>query len=118
MASTDGEQTYRDVMVTDRSTPNTPFGQATRDFLFGQVWSRPGLSRRDRRLVTLACVAAADSPGPIDRHVYAALKSGDLDLEALLETVLQFAVYCGWPKASHLEGVITELFFRIFYVRL
>src|SRR5262245_38731814 len=117
MASTDAEQTYRDVMTTDRSTPNTPFGQATRDFLFGEVWSRPGLSRRDRRLVTLACVAAADSPGPIDRHVYAALKSGDLDLEALLETVLQFAVYCGWPKASHLEGVITAQWMKLYEER-
>src|SRR5262245_58814213 len=98
MAETDAQQSYRDVMAREPAPPNTPFQRATQEFLFGQVWTRPGLSRRDRRLVTLSCVAAADAPGPIDRHVYAALKSGDLDLEALLELVLQFAVYCGWPK--------------------
>ncbi len=113
MPDSNGAQSQRDVMGIDPSTPTTPFQRATQEFLFGQVWTRPGLSRRDRRLVTLSCVAAADAPGPIDRHVYAALKSGDLDLEALLELVLQFAVYCGWPKASHLEGVIAAQAARI-----
>ena len=56
--------------------------------------------------VTLTCVAAADAPEPIDEHVYAALAGGDIEREAMLEFVLHFAVYCGWPKASHLEGVI------------
>jgi 4-carboxymuconolactone decarboxylase len=93
-------------MTVEPSAPSTPFEAATRDFLFGHVWSRPGLSRRDRRWVTLACVAAADAPEPIDAHVYAALNSGDIGREAMLEFVLQFAVYCGWPKASHVEGVI------------
>ena len=65
----------------------------------------PGLSRRDRRWVTLTCVAAADSLQPIDDHVYAALNSGDIYLEEMLEFILQFAVYCGWPKASHFERV-------------
>jgi 4-carboxymuconolactone decarboxylase len=63
--------------------------------------------------VTLACVAAADSPGPIEEHVYAAMNSGDIELEAILEYVLQFAVYCGWPKASHVEGAIRRRWARI-----
>ena len=91
----------------------TPFAAATRDFLFGTVWAGSGLSRRDRRLVTLTCVAAADAPGPIDAQVYGALKSGDIGLEAMLEFVLQFAVYCGWPKASHLEMVIARQWARV-----
>ncbi len=100
-------------MTVDPPDVVTPFEQATLDFVFGQVWSRPGLSRRDRRLVTLACVAAADSPTPIEHHAYAALNSGDLTLEELLEFVLQFAVYCGWPKASHVEGVIRRQWARV-----
>ncbi|MFF4260085.1 carboxymuconolactone decarboxylase family protein [Streptomyces sp. NPDC001663] len=91
----------------------TPFGRAARDFLYGEVWSRPGLSRRDRRWVTLTCVAAADSPQPIEDHVHAALASGDIGLEAMLEFVLHFAVYCGWPKASHVEGAIARQWDRI-----
>ncbi|BBY07660.1 hypothetical protein MNVI_29780 [Mycobacterium noviomagense] len=46
------------------------------DYVFGEIWSRPGLSRRDRRFVTLPCVAAADAQEPLDQHVYAALNSG------------------------------------------
>ena len=110
---TEAEQIYRAVMTKEPEPLDTPFQAATRAWVFGEVWSRPALSRRDRRWVTLACVAAADAPGPIDAHVYAALNSGDIELEAMLEFVLQFAVYCGWPKASHVEGVIRRQWDRI-----
>ena len=70
------------------------------DFVFSSVWNRPGLSRRHRRLIALTCCGAADTVGPIEANVYAALKSGDLNVDELLEFVLHFAVYCGWPKAS------------------
>ncbi len=113
MASTAADQTFRDVMTVDPPVVATPFEEATRDFVFGQVWPRPGLSRRDRRWVTLSCVAAADAPQPIDDHVYAALNSGDIALPEMLEFVLQFAVYCGWPKASHIEGVIRKQWARV-----
>ncbi|MGN5238384.1 carboxymuconolactone decarboxylase family protein [Rhodococcus sp. SJ-3] len=107
------ERISGEVMWSEPERPGTPFEQASLDFLFGDVWQRPGLSRRNRRWVTLTCVAAADAPGPIDEHVYAALASGDIDLEAMLEFVLHFAVYCGWPKASHLEGVVARQWARI-----
>ena len=113
MSSPLADETYRAVMTVDPPPVTTPFERATRDFVFGEVWPRPGLSRRDRRLVTLTCVAAADAPQPIEDHVYAALNSGDLELEAILEFVLQFAVYCGWPKASHVEMYIRRIWARI-----
>ncbi|KUN80778.1 carboxymuconolactone decarboxylase family protein [Streptomyces griseoruber] len=114
MDGTDATRTRAEVMATaGQSAVNTPFARASREFLFGEVWSRPGLSRRDRRWVTLTCVAAADAPGPIEDHVYAALAGGDIGLEALLEFVLHFAVYCGWPKASHLEGAIARQWDRV-----
>ncbi|MFB4299161.1 carboxymuconolactone decarboxylase family protein [Actinomadura sp. NTSP31] len=111
------DRTYREVMTREAPAPATPLEAATRDFVFGEVWRRPGLSRRDRRWVTLTCVGAADAPEPIDEHVYAALNSGDMELEAMLEFVLQFAVYCGWPKASHIEGVIRRQWARILQER-
>jgi len=113
MGTAVSDETSRAVMTVDPPPATTPLALATREFVFGEVWPRPGLSRRDRRLVTLACVAAADSPEPIQEHVYAALNSGDIELEELLEFVLQFAVYCGWPKASHIEGVIRQQWARI-----
>jgi len=73
------------------------------DPLSAKVWDRPGLSRRDRRFVTLTCVCAAEGPEQINDHMYAALASGDIAYEELLEFVLQFAVYCGWPRGSEAE---------------
>ena len=106
MGDGDANQTFRAVMNREPAAPATPFQQAAREFVFGDVWARPGLSRRDRRWVALTCVAAADSPQPIEDQAYAALGSGDIEIDALLEFVLHFAVYCGWPKASHVEGAI------------
>jgi 4-carboxymuconolactone decarboxylase len=113
MGTEAADQTYREVMTVDPPPATTPLALATRDWVFGEVWPRPGLSRRDRRWVTLTCVAAADAPQPIADHVYAALNSGDLELEAMLEFVLQFAVYCGWPKASQVEGTIRQQWVRV-----
>ncbi|MER5521688.1 carboxymuconolactone decarboxylase family protein [Streptomyces sp. NPDC002763] len=114
MDDTQADRTLAEVLPThEPPSAATPFGRAARDFLYGEVWSRPGLSRRDRRWVTLTCVAAADSPQPIEDHVHAALASGDIGLEAMLEFVLHFAVYCGWPKASHVEGAIARQWDRI-----
>ncbi|OHV30186.1 MULTISPECIES: carboxymuconolactone decarboxylase family protein [Pseudofrankia] len=113
MGNAAAEQTYREVMTVEPPAAATPLELASRDFVFGEVWNRPGLSRRDRRWVTLTCVAAADAPGPIEAHVYAALGSGDIELDAMLEFVLHFAVYCGWPKASHLEMEVVRQWHRI-----
>ncbi|MEO3756866.1 carboxymuconolactone decarboxylase family protein [Mycobacterium sp. B14F4] len=92
---------------------SSPAEAAMLDFVFAEVWPRPGLSRRDRRFVTLPCVAAADAEGPLRDHVYAALNSGDLTIGEIQETVLHFAVYAGWPKASRFNIVVDEQWDRI-----
>lgn len=74
------------------------------DPLYAKVWDRPGLSRRDRRFVALTCVCALGSADRVDEHMYAALASGDIGYEEILEFVLHFAVYCGWPRGSQAEG--------------
>ena len=104
---------YRTVMTVDPPAVETPFESSSREFLFNQVWNRPGLSIRDRRIVSLSCVAAADAVKPIDEHVYAALRSGDLTLEQMNEITLHFAVYCGWPKGSQLEMTVRSQWHRI-----
>lgn len=104
---------YRSVMTVDPPEAGTPFERAARDFVIHQVWSRPGLPRRERRWVTLTCVGAADAPQPIEDQVFAALNSGDITIDEMLEFVLHFAVYNGWPKASHLEGVIRRQWARV-----
>jgi 4-carboxymuconolactone decarboxylase len=109
----DAEQVFREVMTTEPKGAASPLEAAMFDFVFGQVWSRPGLTRRERRWVTLTCVAAADAEAPMVEHIYAALNSGDIELPEMLEFVLQFAVYCGWPKASAFEGHVRTQWDRI-----
>lgn len=109
-----GRRRYREVMVSDAPPPMTPYlDKGVVDAVFGELWDRPGLSRRDRRLVTLACVAAAAVEVPIQQHVYAALASGDLSREELQEVVLHFAYYAGWPRASALEAAYYQAIARL-----
>ena len=105
-AERDGAEVYRSIMMSEPPDPGDPFTSSLLDYVFAQVWVRPGLSRRDRRWVSLTCAGAADTVEPIEQHVYAALRSGDMSLLAMEEFVLHFAVYCGWPKASLLNQVV------------
>jgi 4-carboxymuconolactone decarboxylase len=73
-----------------------------------EVWDRPGLGRRERRLVTLACVGFDVTAQPIVEQVHAALSGDELAIEELLEVTLHFAVYCGWPKASNFEMYVRQ----------
>lgn len=109
-----GRRSFEDVMTVappEDGSPATANGLI--DFVFGEVWIRPGLSRRDRRFITLPCVAAADAEESLRDHVYAALNSGDLSIIEMRETVLHFAVYSGWPKASRFNIVVDEQWDRI-----
>ena len=78
-----------------------------------EVWTRDGLGSRERRLVSIACVGFACTPEPIVDEVYAALDGGELTIDEMLEVVLHFAVYCGWPKASNLEMYVRQTWARI-----
>jgi 4-carboxymuconolactone decarboxylase len=109
-----GRTRYREVMVSEPPPPMTPYlARGVVDSVFGELWDRPGLSRRDRRLVTLACVAAAAVDVPIQQHVYAALASGDITREEFQEIVLHFAYYAGWPRASALEAAYYQAVARL-----
>jgi 4-carboxymuconolactone decarboxylase len=109
-----GRRRYREVMVSDAPPPATAYlAHGVVDSVFGELWDRPGLSRRDRRFITLACVGAAAVNEPIQQHVYAALASGDLTREELQEFVLHFAYYSGWPRASALEAAYYRAVARV-----
>lgn len=109
-----GRRRYREVMVSDAPPPLTPYlDRGVVDSVFGELWDRPGLSRRDRRWITLACVGAAAVDEPIQQHVYAALASGDITRPEFEEFVLHFAYYHGWPRASALEMAYYKALARI-----
>jgi 4-carboxymuconolactone decarboxylase len=109
-----GEQEFRDVNWVPAPARGVPYyDDGILNFVFGAMWKRPGLSRRDRRWITLACVALDDTVGPIRSHVYSAMKSGDVAYHEMQELVLQFAADSGWPKASFLQQAVDEEHSRV-----
>ena len=100
-----GEAVYREVMGNDPPPPLDPYtAQGVLDTVFSELWSRPGLTRKERRLITLSCVGAASSPGAIEAHLGGALDSGDVTIEEMQEFILHFAFYAGWPRAAAFES--------------
>jgi 4-carboxymuconolactone decarboxylase len=86
--------------------PDDPLVQATLDHVFGDIWTRPGLTRKERRWIALACAASSGAPIAIDTHVAIALGSGDITIDEMREFVLQFAYYQGFPKATALRDAV------------
>ena len=111
MDSAAGIEMWRKVMVNEPPAAVAGFTAVTRDHVFGEIWSRPGLTTRDRRMVSLTCTAMA--PGPaLATHVEAALKSGDLDIEAIEEWIIHLAHYAGWPVAANAYVITREVIAR------
>jgi 4-carboxymuconolactone decarboxylase len=69
-----------------------------RDVLFGDVWERPGLGKRDRSLITVAALVASYRPQQMPFHMKRALENG-VTPEELVELVTHLAFYAGWPSA-------------------
>lgn len=81
----------------------TPFTEDFQDFItryaWGEIWSRPGLDRRTRSIVTLTALVASGREHELEMHVRAALVNG-LTADEIGEVLLQCAVYCGVPAAN------------------
>ncbi len=110
----DGAKGFADTMHFPAPPPFTPYFEAgILNFVFGEVWLRPGLDERARRWLTLVGVANSSSTIPIRTHTYAAMKSGNATPEEMQEFVLQYAVHGGWPRASVMQGAVIEMGKRI-----
>jgi 4-carboxymuconolactone decarboxylase len=81
----------------------------TDDTLFGQVWTRPELSLRDRSLVTVACLVANGSTTQLVGHLARAKNNGVTEAE-LIEAITHLAFYAGWPRAISAMAVAKEVF--------
>ena len=106
-SGSDGERTRREVLGdehVDRAQARTshftaPFQDFITRYAWGEVWSRPGLDRRQRSMVTLAALTALRAENEIEMHVRAALRNG-LSPEEISEVLLHTAVYAGVPAAN------------------
>ena len=69
------------------------------EFAWGTIWTRPGLDRRSRSMITLTALIARGRDEELALHIRAALRNG-LSREEIKEVLLQTAVYCGLPDAN------------------
>jgi 4-carboxymuconolactone decarboxylase len=73
-------------------------GELTDEVLFGDVWERPQLSKRDRSLITCTALVALGRSEQMETHFPRALRNG-VTKEELVEMITHMAFYSGWPSA-------------------
>ncbi len=103
--------------MSDKPTPvRSPFGDIapalgayTDDVLFGDVWKRPGLSARDRSVITVATLIALYRTNELPFHLKFALQNG-VTRDELVEMITHLAFYAGWPCASTAVGIARKVF--------
>ena len=81
----------------------------TDEVIYGDIWERPGLSKRDRSLVTISALIALNRPDQIRFHLQRARDNG-VTLDELIEAITHLAFYAGWPCAVTATSIAQELF--------
>jgi 4-carboxymuconolactone decarboxylase len=81
----------------------------TDQVLFDEVWERPGLSKRDRSLITVAALLAGGNTEQLNFHLAYAKQNGATE-EELIEAITHLAFYAGWPKAMSAMTVAKNIF--------
>jgi len=91
-----------DAHVDRATSARTPFSGEFDDFItryaWGEIWTRPGLARHTRSLITLAMLVALDRPEELQMHIRGALNNG-VTPDEIKELLLHAAIYCGVPRA-------------------
>jgi 3-oxoadipate enol-lactonase/4-carboxymuconolactone decarboxylase len=75
------------------------FQRLITEYAWGTIWTRPGLDRRSRSLITLTALVARGHHEELALHVRAAIRNG-LTVDEIKELLLQTAIYCGVPDAN------------------
>lgn len=85
------------------------FGELSTQVLFGDVWERPELSKRDRSLVTVATLVALYRTNELPFHLQRAIENGVTKVE-LIEAITHLAFYAGWPNAATALNIVKSVF--------
>ena len=98
---------------TASRNPFSDFAPALADYtdrvLFGDVWERPGLSPRDRSLITVAALVALYRTNELPVHLKKALENG-VKRDELIELITHLAFYSGWPTANTAVSIARRVF--------
>lgn len=89
-----------------------PYFDLTVDHLFGSIWTRPGLSMRDKRIMTLTAVTAVGNRDLAEIQINAALLNGELTETELKEMAVFVTHYLGFPLGSALNGAVDAVVAR------
>ena len=84
------------------------FFRYTADHLFADIWNRPGLTTRDRRLLIIGLLAGTGATDVLGLQIPAAYKNGEVDEEALREIVIFLSHYAGWPTGAALNTLVEQ----------
>jgi 3-oxoadipate enol-lactonase/4-carboxymuconolactone decarboxylase len=112
----DGMQVRRQVLGddhVDRATEGATdltadFQRLVTGYAWGGIWTRPGLDRRTRSLITITALVARGHHEELALHLRAALRNG-VTVDEIKETLLQSAVYCGVPAANTAFRIAQEV---------
>ena len=102
--------------MADTTKTKSPFadvapalGDYTDNVLFGDVWERPGLSKRDRSLITIACLISNYRTNELPFHLKRAMENG-VTRDEIAEVITHLAFYAGWPTASSAVSIARKVF--------
>jgi 4-carboxymuconolactone decarboxylase len=106
-------------MTSKQSEPSAPdktisdfapkLFELTHNVLFGDIWERPGLSKRDRSLITVAALIALNRTEQLPGHLTRALDNG-VTKDELIEVITHLAFYSGWPTAMSAVRLAKSVF--------
>ena len=78
-------------------------------YVWGEIWTRPGLDERSRRVLVIGTMIALGRWEEFRMHARAAMEHGGFSADDVKEIVLQQAVYCGIPAANHAFGLLRDV---------
>ncbi len=105
-----GAEAQRTLLAAAAPEPKTLFESSWRDFVFSEVWTRPGLDLRSRFLISIAGVYCVETPPDIaEAYIRGALSLKHVTLGEFREAALHLAIYAGWSAGAALDAAITRV---------
>jgi 4-carboxymuconolactone decarboxylase len=98
-----------DRSLAKRTPMNTEFQQLITEYAWGTIWTRPGLPRHTRSLLTIVMLIALNRADELKMHLKAARNSG-VTQDEIKEALMQAAIYCGVPAANSAFHLADEVF--------
>lgn len=98
-----------DKVMKEADAFTRPVHDLITEYCWGEIWTRPGLSRKTRSLINLGMLAALNRPNEFKLHIGGALTNG-VTKEEILECCLQVAIYCGVPAGLESTNLAKEIF--------